>query len=113
MLMKTERSTPIGAVEINVREDVGISDVWLHKNIEESTRINDQGEASIVYTADEVYFMHANSDVLAQELTDNFDNWFEFGISWQDGTPPISLEERVSAVEDAVAELIGEVLNNG
>lgn len=109
MLMKTERSTPIGAVEINVREDVGIADVWLHKNIEESTRTNDQGEASAIYTADEVYFMHAYTDRLEGELTASFVEWWEYGKTWMQERQLTNTEKQLKAANERI-EMLEECL---
>lgn len=82
MLTKTESESPLQAVEVNHREDVGIADVWLRKNISETQYTNENGESITAYTADEVYFTHAYSDTLADELTASFDEWWDYGKKW-------------------------------
>ncbi len=105
MLMKTESNLPLEAVEINVREDVGVADVWLHKNIEEVRRTDEEGNTLTAYVADEVYFMHAYTDTLAEELMESFDEWWEYGKTWEHEKQLTKAERELKAAYGRIDEL--------
>ena len=87
----------------------GNADVWLRKNIEESTQETEDGTQS-VWTCDEVSFRTTLSKT---EIEDDFDTIFENGGTTTDedtgeesvDTP--TLAERVAALEEALIEIGG------
>ena len=109
MITKTESGEPLQAVEINHREDVGIADVWLRKNIYETQRIEENGESIKAYVADEVYFMHAYTDRLEEELTERFDEWWEYGKTWTQEKQITDTENQIKAVNERI-EMLEECL---
>lgn len=78
------------------RPDSTYADVWLRNNIQSYT--NDMGENG--YTADENYIL---TELTEQEVADQFDTLF---LVANHSTPTI--EDRISALEDAVLSLGGE-----
>lgn len=109
MLTKTESSTPLRAVEINHREDVGVADVWLHKNIYEIQHTEENGDCTKAYLADEVYFMHEYTNTLEAELTVNFDEWWEYGKTWTQEKQLTDTEKQLKAANERI-EMLEECL---
>ena len=75
--------------------------VWLRKNIarEEVT----EGEDTFYqYSCDEVFFKTGATE---EEILEDFDAYYEYGAAWVEDEVAPTLEERVSASEDAIAEL--------
>ena len=110
MLTKTERDTPISRIEINNRADIGIADVWLHDNIEETQRIDENGSTVTTYVADEVYFMHTYSDTLENDIQTSFDDWWNYGKSWTHDTKRATdtsdlLRSRIEMLEGCLLEM--------
>ena len=75
------------------------ADVWLRKNIEEVTETNEDGDEVTSWQADEVYLRTAMSE---SEVEASFDTLFEEGSTTAE---EVSDSDRLSAVEDAIAEL--------
>ena len=111
MLTKVESDTPLEAVKINHREDVGIADVWLRKNIEQTQHNDETLGDTTVYTADEVYFMHAYTETLADELTDNFDSWWEYGTTWEPTVKMTDGERQRKEMNDRMDIIEGCILS--
>lgn len=110
MLTKTERDTPISRIEINNRVDIGIADVWLHDNIEETQRIDENGSTVTTYVADEVYFMHTYSDTLEDDIRTSFGDWWNYGKSWthdakQTADTSDLLKSRIEMLEGCLLEM--------
>lgn len=61
----------------------GIADVWLRKNIMTETR-NDSGDEYEVQTADELFFQIDTAAASEQNIIDNFDKFWVYGIAWTD-----------------------------
>lgn len=61
----------------------GIADVWLRKNIKTETR-NENGDEYEVQTADEVFFQIDSAAASEQDIIDNFEKFWVYGIAWTD-----------------------------
>lgn len=109
MLTRTESNAPLQAVEINRREDVGIADVWLRKNIHETQRTEENGESTTACVADEVYFMYEYTDTLEAEITAGFDEWWEYGKKWTQEKQLTETEKQLKAANERI-EMLEECL---
>lgn len=109
--MKTYFSQKPEAIQYMLLSDKQTADVWLRKNISQEieTGYFDK-EENIYYTADEVYFRTKLSYSYIQE---NFEQVYE-EVSKNIPLPNvnITLDDRMNALESAIAEL-AEVLSNG
>lgn len=108
MVQKTESSTAIQEVTVASRSD-GAADVWLHKNIEQTTSADEDGNETTAYTADEVHFQYTYSDTLESELTESFDKWWEYGETWEPSAK-LTDAERIAALETENAMLTEAIL---
>lgn len=66
----------------------------------------EETEDGTVYTADEVVFT-LSYPVTEDELNTNFSGWWAFGTENDSDTEEPTAEERLSAVEEMLAALIG------
>lgn len=81
--------------------------------IEPSNRIilrrnmaQEETEEGTVYTADEVVFK-LSYPMTKAEIEADFDSWWAFGVENDSDTEEPTAEERLSAVEEMLAALIG------
>lgn len=114
MLCITESATPIEAIVINTRTDVGIADVWLNKEIQSYTETEPETGTEVTrYTAKQAYFQHAASDTLRAELEADFDGWFEYASTWEAEIPQPNaqqeLADRLDMIEECLLEMSMEV----
>lgn len=114
MLSITDSFTPIESIVINVRQDVGIADVWLNKDIQSYTEAEPETGAEVTrYTAKQAYFQHAASDTLRAELEADFDGWFEYAAKWKAETMQQNtqqeLADRLEMIEECLLEMSMEV----
>lgn len=73
--------------------------VWMRKNIEE---VEDE-EGNIQYSCDEVFF---KTGATREEIVEQFDAYYFFGTTWVEEKEP-TIEDRISAVEELLLEIIG------
>lgn len=76
--------------------------VWLRKNIHEEAVVQDEQEF-VQFVCDEVFF---KTGATAEEIEADFNAYYEFGKNWEEEKAP-TIEERLSAVEDVILELMG------
>lgn len=82
-ICKTLMPLDIELVPVLYMPHDGIADVWLRKNIKTETR-NENGEEYEVQTADEVFFQIDSAATSEQNIIDNFDKFWAYGIAWTD-----------------------------
>lgn len=75
--------------------------VWLRNNIKKCT--NEDGD--VFYECDEVYF---ETGATQEEITNNFNQYFSYGTSWEKPKEP-TIEERLSAIEEATLYLVNSL----
>lgn len=80
----------------------GVNDIWLRKNIRETTHVDttteDNKREITVFAADEVYM---RTKVTKAEIEANFDKWFEIAKEWkpQQDSKKMIVEDRMEALE--------------
>ncbi len=74
---------------------------WLRKNIQEETVETEEGEY-VQYSCDEVFFKTGATE---EEISRDFNAYYEYGREWTEDQEEPSIEERMSATEDAIAVL--------
>ena len=80
----------------------GEADVWLRKNIEETTGSEDLGQR---FTAHEAYMRTTATEA---EIRADFERFYEEAAAWQPtaaGSEPNTQEARIDALEKAVKKL--------
>lgn len=82
-ICKTAMPLDIVVVPVLYMPHDGIADVWLRKNIKTETRIENDIEYE-VQTADEVFFQIDSSTTSEQNIIDNFDKYWAYGLAWID-----------------------------
>lgn len=85
----------------------GYVDIWLRTNIEEIKDTDPEGNEITSWSADENYFRAKEKNMPFKYVQDNFDELLTYEGDIISGS---TLEERVSDIEAAIAELIGGVL---
>ena len=81
----------------------GLATVRLRKNITETT----DEEGNTIYEYDEVEVRLANRDNLTQYIENNFDAIFEQGLINEQKPNEPTEQERISALEDVIQNLLG------
>ena len=114
MLCITESVTPIEAIVINTRTDVGIADVWLNKDIQSYIKADPETDEEVThYSAKQAYFQHTASDTLLVDLEADFDGWFEYASKWEAETPQLNAQQgvtdRLDMIEECLLEMSMEV----
>lgn len=105
MKQRTEATQELPNYLYTVLPD-GMASVFVTKFIETETRLNEEGEEYTVYIYETNEFI-ADPEVITEEMiSDNPEDYLDYTIE------NISLEERTTALEDAVYE-IAEVIFNG
>ena len=109
--MKAYFSQKPEAIQYMLLSDKQTADVWLRKNISQETETYDSTETPVTYyVADEVYFRTKQT---YDYIEKNFEQIYE-EVSKDIPLPTvnITIDERMDALESAIAEL-AEVLSNG
>lgn len=82
----------------------GDVDIWLRTNIEEIVDTDDDGNELISWSADENYFRAKEKNMSLKYVEDNYDTLLTYSPKQINKA---SIEERLSELEFAIAELIG------
>ena len=109
--MKAYFSQKPEAIQYMLLSDKQTADVWLRKNISQETETYDSTETPVTYyVVDEVYFRTKQT---YDYIEKNFEQIYE-EVSKDIPLPTvnITIDERMDALESAIAEL-AEVLSNG
>lgn len=83
-----------------------MADVWMRKNIRKETMdnapVNEDGSVNTyqVSCADEIYFRVDSEKVSEQDIKDNFEKYWVYGLKWKDR----SLMEDKEKIEELEAE---------
>ena len=75
--------------------------IWLRRNIKEV-----EAEDGPQFECEEAFFK-TGSSISEGDILSDFDTYFEFASTYIDNTKPVSLEERISDLEDAVLAMMG------
>jgi hypothetical protein len=82
----------------------GGSLVYLYDNIREETVTEDEGTYTVFY-ADLVSFM-IHTPITTSMIEEDFEGWWEYGIENNNDMTPVSLDQRVDALEEVVGQII-------
>ena len=76
-----------------------MADVWMRKNIHEENT-NDYGEEITPITcADEIYFRVDSEKVSEQDIKDNFEKYWIYGLKWRDSSS-MTDREKIEELEN-------------
>ena len=81
----------------------GIRRIALYDNIR-AEQIEEGGKLYTAYRADEVAFI-SHEELTPESVAEDFGDWWTFGTENDSDEGPVSIEERLSAVEERLAEM--------